>query len=76
VKGLETADLTGRGCQISTRNRQDSGCAVSCKKSHNQKGYIGENQNALKVLIHKACGDYRNRFENLNNILISRKKPP
>jgi hypothetical protein len=57
VKALRTADLRGRGGQISTRNRQDSGCAVSCKKSHNQRGYIGRNQNVLKHLIHKACRD-------------------
>jgi len=65
VKALRTADLKGGGGQISTTKQQDNGWAVSCKKSHNQRGYIGRNQNALKHLIHKACRDCCNRFENL-----------
>ena len=76
VKALRTADLRGRGGQISTRNKQDSGCAVACKKSHNQKGYIGINQNAFKHLINKPFGDCCNRFQNLKSILISHNKPP
>lgn len=76
MKVLETEALRGRGGQISTRNRQDSGCAVSCKKSHNQKGYIGRNQNALKCLTHKACGECNNRFKNVKSILILHIKLP
>lgn len=55
----------GRGIRIHTSILQDSGCAASCKKSHNQKGYIGKNQNVLKCFIHKACRGYHNRFNKL-----------
>ena len=76
MKALRTVALRGRDIRIHTSNLQDSGWAVSCKKSHNQKGYIGRNHNTLKRLIHKACSDSCNRFENLKNILISHNKPP
>ena len=76
MKALRTVALRGRDIRIHTSNLQDSGWAVSCKKSHNQKGYIGRNQNTLKCLVHKV---YRNcciRFNNLKSILISHNKPP
>ena len=76
MKVLEIKGLMGRGGQISTIKIQDSGWAVSCKKSHNQKGYIGKNQNTLKCLIYKACREYCSRFEKMKNILKSHNKPP
>jgi len=76
VKALEIVGLRGRAMSISTRNIQDNGCAVSCKKLHNQRGYIGRNQNVLKCLAHKLCRDFCNRLKNLKNILISHNKPP
>ena len=75
VKALEIVGLRGRAMSISTRNIQDNGCAVSRKKSRNQKGYIGRNQNSLKCLENKVCRDYCKRFEKLKSILISHKKP-
>ncbi len=76
MKALRTVDLRGGGGQISTAKLQDSGCAVSCKKSHNQKGYIGRNQNPLKHLIHKAYGDCCNRLEESKDSMNSHDKPP
>lgn len=76
MKALRTVALRGRDIRIHTSNLQDSGWAVSCEKSHNQKGYIGRNQNSLKHLLHKACVGCCNRFENMKNILILHNKPP
>jgi hypothetical protein len=49
VKALRTADLRGRGGQISTRNRQDSGLAVTRKKSRFQTGYIPHNHKLIEM---------------------------
>ena len=76
MKALEAKGLRGRGIRIRTSNLQDSGCAVSCKKSHNQKGYIGRYRNTLRHLGNKAYRDCLKWFENLKNILISHNKPP
>lgn len=72
VKALKTEDFWGRGKVNPPSILQDNECAASRKKSRNQKGYIGRNQNGLsKYTEHSTLNNIYSASANKKEEILS-----